>query len=354
MKILGLMSGTSLDGLDIALCRFNQGQSALQYEILHAETIAYDAHWKSRLSMAYTLSAENYFALHAQYGAYLAEHIKGFLSKHKQNIDAIASHGHTIFHQPKQGFTSQLGCGATIAAQTGIQTVCDFRSLDVALNGQGAPLVPIGDELLFSDVEACLNIGGIANISMKQNDKRIAFDICEANMVLNFLAEKLHLPYDENGHIAAQGKIDNDLLQQLNALSFYQEQGAKSLGREWFELNIVPIIQSSNLSLQDLLATFSEHVSQIISNTFNHFRITKCLVTGGGAFNSHLIKGIQSKTNCEIILPSKQIINFKEALIFAFLAYLRLNHQVNTLATVTGASANSIAGAVYLGDIVKN
>ncbi|MEI6019696.1 MAG: anhydro-N-acetylmuramic acid kinase [Bacteroidota bacterium] len=352
MKILGLMSGTSLDGLDIALCSFNRNNNGLNSEILHAETVPYDAHWKSSLSEAHTISAENYFALNAQYGAYLGEQINVFLSKHKQSVDAIASHGHTIFHQPHKGFSTQLGCGATIAAQTGIQTVCDFRSLDVALNGQGAPLVPIGDELLFADYEACLNIGGIANISLKQNGKRIAFDICEANMVLNFLAEKLQLPYDENGRISAQGKIDNALLQQLNALSFYLEQGAKSLGREWFDQNIVPFIKISNLSVQDLLATFSEHVSQIIGNTLNHFHITKCLVTGGGAFNGHLIQGIRSKTNCEIILPTKQIINFKEALIFAFLGYLRLNQQVNTLATVTGASANSIGGAVYLGAAV--
>lgn len=338
------MSGTSLDGLDLALCEFSGNY---EFKMLKAKTVSYSQEWKSLLSRAQHLSAEEYFELHAKYGKFIAEEINLFLQDTPEKPAAIASHGHTVFHQPQLGFSTQIGCGATIAANTGITTVCDFRSLDVAMGGQGAPLVPVGDKLLFGHYAACLNIGGIANISFDENGKRIAYDICEANMLLNFLAEKNGKSFDENGDMARAGKIDSDLLNELNGFSFYTESGAKSLGREWFEKNIMSLIEKSNLNTNDLLATSTEHIARIIANEFEKQNIKNVLITGGGAFNTYLIEKIKSKTTTEIILPEAEIINFKEALIFAFLGYLRLIEKTNTLSSVTGAKQDSVGGAVY-------
>lgn len=349
MRILGLMSGTSLDGLDLALCEFTTEHEKVDFKIVKAKTIDYSLEWKHLLKEAKNLSAEKYFALHAAYGHFLASMANQLINENNLKLDAIASHGHTIFHQPHLGFSTQLGCGATIAANTGITTVCDFRSLDVALQGQGAPLVPIGDRLLFGDYKACLNIGGIANLSYEEKENRLAYDICEANMLLNYLSEKLGKPYDAGGEMARRGAVNRDLLNQLNNLPFYSIKTAKSLGREWFEKEVLLLMQTAQLKTEDLLASSVEHLADIISNELNEKKLHNVLVTGGGAFNTFLIERIQSKTTCEIILPSKEIINFKEALIFAFLGYLRLNEKNNTLKTVTAAKRNSIGGAVYLG-----
>jgi anhydro-N-acetylmuramic acid kinase len=349
ITLLGLMSGTSLDGLDMAICEFTSTGKGYSYKILAAQTIQYSLIWKQELSSLMVVSAEDYFEFDARYGSFMGAQIKRFINKVGIQPFAIASHGHTVFHQPKKGFSTQVGSGATIAAKTKITTICDFRSLDVANGGQGAPLVPIGDELLFSNYDACLNIGGIANISFTKKGKRLAYDICEANMLLNYLAEKLNKPFDTGGKIAASGTINRELLKKLNGLKFYKQRGAKSIGREWFEKNCQGLIDKSKLSIQDVLATATCHVADIIANDLNKNSIKTVLVTGGGAFNEHLISVLKSKTTCKIILPSKEVINFKEALIFAFLGYLRVTNQTNTLASVTGSKSDSVGGAVYQG-----
>ncbi|MEO6301862.1 MAG: anhydro-N-acetylmuramic acid kinase [Bacteroidia bacterium] len=346
--ILGLMSGTSLDGLDLALCEFAEVKGVFAYKIVKAQTIPYSKVWNEILKVVPNMTAQQFVAVNATYGKLIGEEINKFLKSTSKKPSAIASHGHTIFHQPKLGFSTQIGCGATIAANTKITTVCDFRSLDVANGGQGAPLVPIGDKLLFEKYDACLNIGGIANISFDKNKKRFAYDICEANMLLNYLAEKTGQAFDKDGKLAKAGKINPILLKELNSLAFYSQTGAKSLGREWFKKNILKHIIKSNLDIKDLLATSTEHVAQMIANDLNKNKIKNVFVTGGGAFNKHLISLIRSKTNCEIIIPDAQTINFKEALIFAFLGYLRLNEKINTLSSVTGAKSDSVGGAVYL------
>lgn len=346
MRVIGLMSGTSLDGLDIALCEFEAHNNTFNYSILQAKTIDYSQHWKEKLTNVKNTSAEQYFKLNAEYGKFVAENINEFLKGVVEIPDAIASHGHTVFHQPQFGFSTQIGCGATIGAQTGITTVCDFRSLDVANGGQGAPLVPIGDKLLFGKHDACLNIGGIANISFDdKNGNRIAYDICEANMLLNYLAEKTGNDYDKGGDIARSGKVNSELLDKLNSQSYYSQTGAKSIGREWFENTVLTLIENNGIDIKDLLATSTEHIAQIIANDLTDKK--NVLVTGGGAFNSFLIERIKAKTNCEIIIPDAETINFKEALIFAFLGYLRLNENINTLSSVTGAKSDSVGGAVY-------
>lgn len=239
--VLGLMSGTSLDGVDLALCAFSQQAGKPQFKILKAKTIAYTTEWKKRLEGAKSLHAEEYFALHAQYGKFLGQCVNRFLKQTATQPVAIASHGHTIFHQPRRGFSTQLGCGATLAATSGTTTVCDFRSLDVALGGQGAPLVPIGDALLFNTYDACLNLGGIANISYTYQKKRLAYDVCGANMLLNHLSALRGKDYDKGGKMAAAGKLIPDLLKALNQLPFFTQKGARSLGREWFEQDVLPL-----------------------------------------------------------------------------------------------------------------
>jgi anhydro-N-acetylmuramic acid kinase len=348
MTILGLMSGTSLDGLDLAICEFEATGNKYRYKILKAQTVAYTKLCASTLKNAHNLKALQYASVNASYGKLIGEEINRFLKKSTKKPKAIASHGHTVFHKPELGFSTQIGCGATIAAVTKLTTVCDFRSLDVANGGQGAPLVPIGDKLLFGHYNACLNIGGIANISFDKKGKRIAYDICEANMLLNFLAEKTGKAFDKDGKIARSGKVNAKLLKELNALEFYSKMGAKSLGREWFAENILKRIEKSRVELNNLLATATEHVAQMIANDLNKHKIKNVLVTGGGAFNKYLIELISEKTNCEIIIPDAQTVNFKEALIFAFLGYLRLTEKINTLSSVTGAKSDSIGGAVYL------
>lgn len=340
------MSGTSLDGLDIALCEFENSGNSYQYSIVKALTINYNDEWKGKLTNVKNASAEQYFKLNADYGRFIAENINEFLKEVETVPHCISSHGHTVFHQPKLGFSTQIGCGATIASVTGITTVCDFRSLDVANGGQGAPLVPIGDKLLFEKHTACLNIGGIANVSFDdKNGNRIAYDICEANMLLNYLAEKLDLSFDKGGDIARSGKVNSELLNKLNGLSYYSQTGAKSIGREWFENTVLPLIEKSGIETKDLLATSTEHIAQIIANDLGDKK--NVLVTGGGAFNSFLLERIKAKTNCEIIILDAETINFKEALIFAFLGYLRINEKINTLSSVTGAKSDSVGGAVY-------
>lgn len=345
--VLGLMSGTSLDGLDLALCEFTEQDSAWTYRILKAGTADYNSEWKKQLDGLRTVSAETYLKTDADYGAFITTQVSLFLKDLPEQPSLIASHGHTVFHQPEKGFTAQIGSGAVIAAKTGIPTVCDFRSLDVALGGQGAPLVPIGDQLLFSQYDSCLNLGGIANISLRSGNQRIAFDISEANMLLNFLSEKTGRPYDDKGSMARTGHVNTQLLEQLNALPYYAQSGVKSLGREWFEKNISPLFDTSTLALNDQLATATEHIAQVIANDLNRHHLSNSLVTGGGAFNDFLLERIRQKTKCELIVPDRQTVQFKEALIFAFLGYLRVHGKINTLASVTGATRDSIGGAIY-------
>lgn len=346
--ILGLMSGTSLDGLDMALCRFAYSKGRYSYKILGASTVSYSRDWKMRLKNVKDADAKAYFELDAAYAAFVAQKINLFLKRFKTKPQAIASHGHTIFHRPDRGFSTQMGNGAIIAAKTGISTVNDFRSLDLGFGGQGAPLVPIGDELLFKAYDACLNIGGIANISLRKKGRRVAWDICGANLLLNYLAQKLGQDFDRDGKIAGASTADIRILEELNALPYFSKKAPKSLGREWFEEEILPLFERSGLSNEILLATATRHVAFIIAETLNKQGLKNVLITGGGAFNKQLIKWMGTQTKCELIIPDKNLVMFKEALIFAFLAYLRLNNETNTLSSVTGAKIDSCGGAVYL------
>ncbi|MGE8514965.1 MAG: anhydro-N-acetylmuramic acid kinase [Chryseobacterium culicis] len=341
---IGLMSGTSLDGLDICLAKFEK-QDRWTFQILKAETLSYSEGWESQLRNSVHFSAEDLLELHSEYGFYLGQRVKEFIHKHQlENIDLIASHGHTVFHQPKRKFTLQIGDGRAIKLETGLPVIYDFRSQDVLMNGNGAPLVPIGDALLFSEYSACLNLGGFSNISLQSGEKRIAFDIAPVNIVLNYLAQKLHKNFDENGALAEKGKINETLLNQLNALDFYHIPPPKSLGIEWCNQHIFPALE--NIETLDALATFTEHAAQQISLVINKNNIKDILVTGGGAYNTFLIEKIRAKTKAEVIIPEKEIINYKEALIFAFMGVLKMNNEINVLSSATGSTADHCSGVI--------
>jgi anhydro-N-acetylmuramic acid kinase len=347
-RMIGLMSGSSLDGVDLACCDFSFQNEKWEYQILCGETIPYPEMWQARLQDLHKQAIEIFPKTHAFYGRYLGKLVQEFIQKNKLVVDAIASHGHTIFHQPQLGFTAQIGDGAAIAAETNLPVISDFRNMDIALGGQGAPLVPIGDQLLFSEYDACLNLGGISNISFTQLDQTKAFDISPCNSVLNLLANSLGQPYDDKGRMAASGTINQELLAALNGLDYYQQKGAKSLGREWISETIYPLLQQfSDLSEVDLLATFTNHIAFQISETINRFSLKSVLVTGGGAFNDYLIHQIQEKVEAKISIPSSELVQFKEALIFAFLGVLRISNQINVLASATGAKRDQVSGALH-------
>jgi anhydro-N-acetylmuramic acid kinase len=345
MKVIGIMSGTSLDGLDIALCNFKTENSITEFKLIASETFLYEPVWKERLQNVFDASAEHYFKLHSLYGQFISEKINLFLKNNHETADYIASHGHTIFHRPQLGFTTQIGCGATIAAKTGINTICDFRSLDVALNGQGAPLVPIGDRDLFHEFQSCLNVGGIANISFTKNRKTEAFDVCIANMALNYLTETIGKAYDDEGKLASAGTCNQNLLEQLLNL----ESNAQSLGREWFETQFLPLLTNPEIELNDKLATCVEYSALKISQVLNENDLQSVLITGGGAYNIFFIERLKVHFKGRIHIPTDDVIQFKEAIIFAYLGYLRANEISNTLSSVTKASRDSIGGCIYLG-----
>ena len=338
---IGVMSGTSLDGIDLALCRFTVSETRWDYDIRAAKTVEYSSIWKNKLQDAPKLSAQEFLLLHNEYGCYIGDLINEFL-REKEQPSLIASHGHTIFHQPTKKFTFQLGQGASIAATTGISTISDFRSLDVALGGQGAPLVPMGDKHLFSEFDSCLNIGGFANISQQIGGYQLAFDICPANIVLNQLALAKNQEYDTDGAIGAAGHIDSELLSKLNNLPYYQQKYPKSLGREWVETQIMPLLMNSGLSIEDQAATIYEHITDQISLNLGAKR--KLLITGGGAHNTFLIQKLKTKTACKISIPDQNLINFKEALIFAYLGVLAFKGEINVMATITGSSKDHTGG----------
>lgn len=338
------MSGTSLDGLDICYASFERNDlQQWSFDILKAETISYSRIWEQKLRDSFSLSAPELMELHSEYGFYLGKEVQSFISKNNiQKLDVISSHGHTVFHQPQKKFTVQIGDGRAIKMQNKFPVVYDFRSQDVLMGGNGAPLVPIGDLLMFSKYDACLNLGGFSNISFNKEGQRIAFDVCPVNIVLNKFAENLGKKFDENGRIAKAGTIDEDILNKLNNLEFYKQTNPRSLGVEWVIDQILPHFEG--MLYENVLATFTHHAAQKIAETTVFYGIKNMLITGGGAYNKYLISLIKERTETEIILPHSDIINFKEALIFAFMGVLKINNENNVLSSSTGSSADHSSG----------
>lgn len=347
-KVIGLMSGSSLDGLDIAYVNFSHDNKKWFFQIVEAGNVPYTDEWKNKLSEAFNKNESELKELDIEYGKYLGSITKKFIKKYELDPKLIASHGHTIFHMPEKGYTLQIGNGQEIANETGIMTINDFRTEDVKKGGQGAPLVPIGDKYLFADYPICLNIGGIANLSYDSEGKRIAYDICMANQLLNYLASKLGYDYDNNGNFARQGTVNQKLLNILNDNPYYDKEAPKSLGREFFEEYQHKIIDESSLSAKDLLATATEHIAYQIIRATEHLESSKMLITGGGAKNNYLIERIRKMSKHEIIIPDTMIIDYKEALIFAFLGALKTEGRINVLSSVTGATSDSSSGNICL------
>lgn len=359
-RVIGLMSGSSLDGLDIAYCEFRYKSKRWEYTILETSVAPFADEWVQDIKGLPVSNAKNFCQAHAAFGAYFGTQVKLFVEERKLHgkVDFVASHGHTIFHFPDKHFTTQIADGAAIAAHAGLPVVCDFRTTDIANGGQGTPIVPIGDKLLFADYRFCLNIGGIANISCKVNERRIvAFDICTANQILNLYAGKLGKEYDEDGALAKTGVVSQELLDKLNGLAYYTEAYPKSLDNSYSREVLLPIIETFSITYESKLCTFIEHIAVQVANHINAIATMegisfsadeKLLATGGGAFNKFLIERIQAHVKLNVVVPDTETVKFKEALVIALMGVLRMRGEVNVLKSVTGASKDSIGGAVYL------
>ncbi len=349
--VLGAMSGTSLDGLDLACCRFTRGgKGDWQFDILEAETLPYPVAWQQKLATLDRASALELALADVALGELIGRQARAFIDRHGLRPLLLASHGHTVFHQPEKGLTLQVGRGAAIAAAAALPVANAFRDLDVALGGQGAPLVPIGDELLFGQYGLCLNLGGIANISFKEEGRRTAYDICPCNMVFNRLAEKTGKPYDEDGAIARHGTPNPMLIEQLDALGFYAQPAPKSLGKEWVDGFFWPLLENSALPVPDLMASCAQHFAGQVGLAAKACREGNMdmLVTGGGAFNGFFVELL--RRHCApvaVSVPPPRTVAFKEAVVFAFLGLLRWLGEPNSLASVTGAANDSCGGALH-------
>ncbi len=347
-NVIGVMSGTSLDGVDLAHIRFSVLLDKWSFELLECETIGYSASWIGQFKNGISLSAAALSTLNSDYTKLLAGMINDFIAKHKiLNLDAVCSHGHTILHQPQNGVTLQIGNLPEIALLLNQKVVCDFRVADVQLGGQGAPLVPIGDRLLFSEYDYCLNLGGFSNVSFESDGNRIAFDISPVNTVLNFYAHHLGFDYDDEGRLAKSGTINPDLLRQLNALEFYTKSFPKSLGYEFVKEMILPLMETFPISIPDKLRTFTEHVAIQIALSLSK-KSGKLMVTGGGAYNLYLISRMHFHLpQIQIVIPNKKLLEFKEALIFGLLGVLKLRNEINVLSSVTGATSDHSSGNIF-------
>ncbi len=352
-KVIGLMSGTSLDGLDLAYCHIWKTDKQWAFDIVETKSISYDEDMRNRLKNSIFLSADDLLKFNNNYGTWLGEETKKFIQEKQLSVDFIASHGHTTHHQPENGLTYQIGSGQHLANSCGYKVVCDFRSNDVALGGQGAPLVPIGDQLFFNTYDFCLNLGGISNISFVHEGNRIAYDVGLANMILNYITQKIGMAYDKGGEQARQGQLIPKMLKALNDLAYYQLPFPKSTGYEWFVDKVIPIVDATEASNSDLLHTSIHHIcEQVVTQIKLHAKAKEnvLFVTGGGALNTFMMEVLQEKLGnaASMVLTPPTLIEFKEALVFALMGVLRLEEKNNVLSSVTGASRDSSSGVVFL------
>lgn len=362
-RAIGIMSGSSLDGLDIVFAEFHEQAGKWNYEIKAAECYPYPDEWVQKLKTAIHLDAKDYMQLHCDYGHYIGREVKRFMTDHQLQfkVGLVSSHGHTTFHVPSRKMTAQLGDGAAIASELQLAVITDLRAMDVAFGGQGAPIVPIGEKYLLGNYDYYLNLGGIANISSNNPGRYIAFDICAANRVLNMLVNEMGKEFDDKGTIASSGKVDEQLFNRLNELDYYQQSFPKSLANDFGTDTVFPLIKDAALNTPDALRTYVEHIAMQLynsivllqSNRTEDKKVSRLLVTGGGALNDFMVNRIRTMLeplNTEVVVPEAELINFKEAMIMAFIGVLRWRQEYNVLSSVTGASRDSIGGAVWLGE----
>jgi len=339
------MSGTSGDGLDLAVVSFPSTTNE-SYQLIEGITLPYPPHWQKRLTFQDQISGSDLLRLNHDYGVYTANLIKEYLRQTPYPISLIALHGHTYLHQPALGITYQLGCGPEVSQICGITTVSDFRTADVSLGGQGAPLVPIGDKFLFAEYDGCLNLGGFANLSILNREPILACDLAPANLIMNHLSKREGLPFDKDGEIAAQGQIIPQLLETLRSLPYFREKPPKSLGREWLEVEFLPLF-AERRGTTDLMATAVAFLVEQVTEYCQSYGLQRVLVTGGGAFNRFLIQQLQQQRPKTFEIPGPKLIEYKEALLFAWLGMRRIQEKINVWASVTGAAVNHSAGIVH-------
>lgn len=348
--VIGVMSGTSLDGVDIVYVKFTKDET-WSFEIISSKTYKYEKSVAELLIDLSKKSIELIKEIDIEYSYELAKIINQFISQFSiKKIDFISSHGHTAIHNPSNAITYQIGNLPILSKKINQDVICDFRVQDVELGGQGAPLVPVGEKYLFKEYDSFINLGGFANISKHAGEYLIAYDICPVNILLNYFSRKIGKDYDNKGLIASSGKLILSLYEELSNLEYYKLDPPKSLGIEWINEKVIPIINKYvDSPVEDILYTLSNHIANQISD--NLYGVKKVLVTGGGAYNDYLIEIIESKTNCKIIIPPNDIIEFKEALIFAFLGVLRNQNINNCYSSVTGASKDHSSGKIYLSNV---
>ena len=354
-RVIGLMSGSSLDGLDIAYVHLTETRGQWSYQLEAAACVPYSPEWQTLLKNAPQSSGLELARLHTAYGHYLGKAVQAFRAAHdlEHGLHFIASHGHTVFHEPHSGMTCQIGEGAAIAAETGLPVISDLRLMDVALGGQGAPIVPVGDQLLFGDYDAWLNLGGIANVTIRQaDDSLLAFDVCPCNQVLNALAAREGLAYDAGGQLAATGALLPDALERLRALPYYDLLPPKSLANT-FSTEVLSILNENDAPSHFQLFTAVTHIAEELAKVIQTKVRTggKVLVTGGGALNDFLLEKINSQLHLQHIVcerPETPVVHFKEAIVMALIGALRWREETNVLASVTGAKRDSINGALWL------
>jgi len=345
-RVIGLMSGTSMDGVDLAYCEFEY-DTKWNYKIHQAKTYSYSQKWQDLLENITDIDNKHIEVIHKELGAYYGRLIQSFCQEYQIIPDFISSHGHTVFHEPDKGITLQIGSGQSMARLTHLVTINDFRSRDVKLGGQGAPLVPLGDQLLFPEYDCCLNLGGFSNISFEKNGKRMAYDVCPVNIPLNELSRSVGKPYDNRGQMSEDGDIDQALLEKLNDLEYYKKPFPKSLGAEWYQEKFKSVMAEHRCLTQDYLRTITEHIAIQIGKATEEFKKGKMLITGGGVYNDFLISRIKERCKLEIVIPNENLVEYKEAMIFAFLGSLRMLNKTNVLSSVTGASKDHCSGVIH-------
>ena len=370
-RVIGVMSGSSMDGLDMAYCVLSEVGGEWSCEIEAADSMSFSEDWKNKLLALTDFSAKELIQAHVDFGHYMGQRINAFIEKNalEHKVHYVASHGHTVFHEPtpvrgklQNGMTFQIGDGASIAAELELPVISDLRNMDVAFGGQGAPVVPIAEKLLWGGYDYFLNLGGIANISYHPNnddnhDVAWAYDVCPANRVLNSLLNTIDKEYDDKGALAASGTCDGILLQKLNELDYYNQPAPKSLANQFGLEKLLPLIQESGLELKHQVNTMVEHIAMQIGKACLSEGPTdsdgkNMLISGGGAHNDYLLQRIDHYCGLKKVTIEKadvQTLEYKEAVAMALMGALRWREEENVLSSVTGAKKNSIGGALWMG-----
>ncbi len=347
MVALGVMSGSSLDGLDVSCCTYRKEGEKWGFQFIAGETFKFPDGIMRELLRVRSLSGLQLTELDKVLGKWIGKSCKAFIDSKNLKPELIGSHGHTVFHDVSKGLTLQIGNGYEISLETGVPVYSDFRMKDILLGGQGAPLVPIGDYHLFEHYDACLNLGGIANISIKRDNTIYAYDVAPCNQVLNKIVEPLNVEFDDAGKLARTGKVSQSWIEELSSNKFYDLPFPKSISNEWVAKEVISSIPT--MDLVDALHTFNHFIASTITHDLNKFGIDNVLITGGGAYNKFLIELMKEMVpSMDLDVPDPYLIDFKEAIVIGLMGILRHRGEINVLSSVTGASRDSCSGALYL------